>query len=70
MNERSRLIEYLRGELVGPSRPLAEPTLIEFVDGVFIDVDPARRGPVAWRPHRDAELEEVLYYDRDFASTV
>ena len=65
MSERSEMIEWIRGELVGPSRPLAEPTLVEFANREFVDLVPLRRGPLAWRPAPDAELQEVLYFERE-----
>ncbi len=65
MKERSELIEWLRGEIVGPSRFLGEPTVITFREGVFSDSDPKRRGPLAWRSAGDEPPEEVLYYDRE-----
>jgi hypothetical protein len=65
MKERSRLIEYLRGEIVGPARSLFEPEVIEFRDGAFVDSTEPRRGAVAWRPPEGDHLEEVLYYDRE-----
>lgn len=65
MSERSGMIEWIRGEMVGPSRPLAEVAVITFVGGEFVDPVAQRRGPLAWHPTPDAPLEEVLYYDRE-----
>ena len=65
MSERSGMIEWIRGEMVGPSRPLAEVAVITFVGGEFVDPVGQRRGPLAWHPTPDAPLEEVLYYDRE-----
>jgi len=65
MKERSEMIAWIRGELVGPTQPLAEPTIIEFTDREFLDPVPLRRGPLAWRPFPDADLQEVLYFDRE-----
>lgn len=65
MNERSELIGWIRSELVGPGRPMTEPTTIEFVEREFSDPEPLRRGPLAWRPAPDLELEEVLYFERE-----
>ncbi|HSS20971.1 MAG TPA: helicase-related protein [Pyrinomonadaceae bacterium] len=65
MSDRSRMIEWIRGELVGPSRLLAEGTLIEFAAAEFADPVPLRRGPLVWRPNPDSSLEEVLYYERE-----
>jgi len=65
MKERSKLIGYLRGEIVGPALPLSEPEIVEFHDGVFTDTNASRRGALAWRPATGTPLEEVLYYDRE-----
>ncbi|MGA3267419.1 MAG: helicase-related protein, partial [Verrucomicrobiota bacterium] len=65
MTERSQLIEWIRGELVGPSRPLAEPELAVFLADKFSDTVALRRGPLAWRPTPDSALQEVLYYERE-----
>lgn len=62
MNERSELIEWIRGELVGPSRPLTEPDVIQFVNREFVDPVALRQGPIAWRPAQDSDLQEVLYF--------
>lgn len=65
MSERSQMIAWLRGELVGPSQPLSEPEEIEFKDRAFLDPLPFRRGPLSWRPAAGLDLEEVLYYERE-----
>lgn len=65
MNERSEMIEWIRGEIIGPSRPLAEPALAEFHDKEFADPLPFRRGPLAWLPDPDGDLQEVLYFERE-----
>lgn len=62
MNERSSLIEWVRGELVGPNRPLSAPTIIEFSDRVFSDPLALRNGPLAWRPKSDNTPQEILYF--------
>lgn len=64
MSERSEMIEGLRGEIVGPARPLSEPTIAKFTKDDFVDDTAARCGPLAWQPDGQA-LEEVLYYDRE-----
>ncbi len=65
MRERSELIEWIRGEIIGPSRWLVDPSIIEFTDGDFVDTLALRRGPLAWRPDPDSPSEEVLYYERE-----
>src|SRR5207245_2026608 len=65
MTERSQLIDWIRGELVGPSRPLTDPTLIALQDNVFTDPVALRNGPLAWRLDPDSEVEEVLYFQRE-----
>lgn len=65
MTERSKLIEWLRGELVGPARSIAEPSAIEFQGKDFSDTVPLRSGPLAWRPSSETGTEEVLYYLRE-----
>src|ERR1039458_454857 len=65
MSERAQMIEWIRGEMVGPARPLADATVIGFAGKDFIDPVPQRRGQLAWHPEPEAELEEVLYYDRE-----
>jgi Helicase conserved C-terminal domain len=63
MSERSEMVAWIRGELVGPSRLIADATVIEFVNGEFQDPVPLRRGPLAWQPDSETEPQEVLYYD-------
>ena len=65
MKERSEMIECIRGEIVGPSRPVSAVTEIRFAGLDFTELEPKRRGPVAWRPEPETELGEVLYYDRE-----
>lgn len=65
MKERSLLISYVRGEIVGPSVPLLPPLVVTFADDLWRDQLPWRRGAVAWRPVPDGPLQEVLYYDRE-----
>jgi hypothetical protein len=65
MSERSELITWIRGELVGPSRTVTDPAIIEFQGTDFLDSSAQRRGPLGWRPAVDSEIEEVLYYDRE-----
>jgi hypothetical protein len=64
VNERSELIESIRGELAGPSRT-QNPRIIEFNGSDFQDPEPNRSGQLGWRPVAGAESEEVLYFDRE-----
>lgn len=65
MIERARLIEWIRGELVGPSRPITEPLVIDFSGNDFVDPIALRSGSLAWRPNPNADLQEVLYFQRE-----
>ena len=65
MEERSQIIEWIRGEMVGPARPLKEPTLVAFAGMVFNDSEPQRRGQIVWRPRDGTDPEEVLYFQRE-----
>ncbi len=65
MTERSQIIEWMRGDMVGPSRPLSDPQEATFSNREFNDLMPMRRGPLVWRPNPNADFEEVLYYDRE-----
>ncbi len=59
------MIEWLRGEMVGPSRQLVEPQVATFVNRDFTDLVPLRRGQLVWSPSPDEPNQEVLYYDRE-----
>jgi len=65
MSERSDMVEWLRGEMIGPARRLSEPAIATFINGAFADAAAARRGPLVWRPDPEADPEEVLYFDRE-----
>src|SRR5688572_20010239 len=65
MSERSNLIAWIRGELVGPSRHLAEPHSVGFDGPVFVDPETQRRGALVWRPAEGDDTQEVLYYERE-----
>jgi hypothetical protein len=62
MNERRTLIEWVRGEIVGPSN-FGNPGVAGFVDRVFKDPVAKRKGRLAWKPRPDGPLEEVLYFE-------
>ncbi len=59
------MIAWIRSEIIGPSSPLADPSVIQFANRDFNDHEVLRRGPLAWQPEPDAELQEVLYFDRE-----
>jgi hypothetical protein len=65
VNERSELVTWIRGELVGPSRYLTDPVAVDFHGREFADPSPHRRGPLVWSPVEGEDCEEVLYYDRE-----
>src|SRR6516162_8043942 len=65
MTERSLLIEWIRGEIIGPSRPITQSTLIEFNGREFFDQIALRSGPLVWRPGSEGPTEEILYFDRE-----
>jgi hypothetical protein len=65
MSERSEMIAWMRGELVGPARPLAEAAVVAFAGREFVDPVALRRGPLAWSPAPGSAFEEILYYERE-----
>lgn len=65
VTERSLLIEWIRGELVGPSRPITETTVIDFSGLDFADPIPLRNGPLTWQPNPSTDHQEVLYFERE-----
>jgi len=52
MKERSELIAFVRGEVVGPSVPMLPPDVVEIKDGHFLDPKPGRRGSLLWRSRK------------------
>lgn len=65
MIERSEMISWMRGELVGPARALSAPTVISFADREFVDPVSLRSGPLAWRTSPDSDPQEILYFERE-----
>jgi hypothetical protein len=65
MNERSQLIAWIRGEVVGPAVFHQTPAFANFRDECFIDPEPDRKGGLAWRASTDSSPEEVLYFERE-----
>ena len=68
MRERCEMIGWIRGEIIGPARPLAEPDLVNFHDTEFVDPLPFRQGPLAWLPDPNDVPQEVLYFERESPS--
>ncbi len=64
MKERTALIEWIRSEIVGPSRAV-EHSVAGFSDKVFQDPVAIRRGALAWIPSPDGEPQEILFFDRE-----
>lgn len=64
MSDRTELIAWIRGEIVGPASWMSQPPVIEFQNERFTDPVPLRRGPLSWQPS-SSEPQEVLYYDRE-----
>lgn len=65
MSDRAWLVDWVRGELVGPSRPISIPTVIDFREREFVDSTPLRSGPLVWRPDPSTDEQEVLYFQRE-----
>jgi hypothetical protein len=65
MRERSDLIAWIRGDLVGPTVFYRPPFIAAFSEKDFSDPEPDRKGGLAWRPTSDSTPEEVLYYERE-----
>jgi Helicase conserved C-terminal domain len=65
MKDRSDMVDWIRGEIVGPSKSDKEPSLIRFSERDFADEVSLRRGPLAWLPPLESVPQEVLYYERE-----
>ena len=65
MRERSEMIEWVRGEMIGPARLPVDTEIADFHDCTFIDPLQFRRGPLAWLPEPTGDLQEVLYFERE-----
>ncbi len=65
MTERAELIACIRGEIVGPSRPVPNPEIALFNGKDFADPVSSRKGFLGWNPYPESEIEEVLYYKRE-----
>ncbi len=64
-DERAALITWMRGEIVGPSRPVNEPVIVMFDNNVLIDPGQHARGLMVWQPEAGATAEEVLHMKGD-----
>jgi hypothetical protein len=65
MKERADLIDWIRGELVGPGRRLKDSSIASFINHEFSDPLATRNGPLSWVPVADSEPQEVLYFERE-----
>lgn len=63
--ERSKVIEKIRGQVVGPSRPFKSPRVVEFKDGKLLVPPEGLTGPICWQPSSTSETQEVIYWDRE-----
>jgi hypothetical protein len=63
--ERAKMIEAIRAELVGPSRPVADPSLISFEGDTHLHEGEFMDGSKVWRPAGSDALQEVLYFNRE-----
>lgn len=65
MSERAEMIEWIRGEIVGPARWMSTPAVASFNGAEFSDPTDVRRGSLVWQSDPQADREEVLYFDRE-----
>lgn len=63
--ERAKMVEAIRAEIVGPSRSLAAPSLIDFNGNTHLHDGEFLAGPQAWRPAGSEVVQEVMYYNRE-----
>jgi hypothetical protein len=59
------MVEAIRAEIVGPSRSVAEPSLIDFNGNTHLHEGEFLAGPQAWRPAGSEAVQEVMYYNRE-----
>jgi hypothetical protein len=64
MKDRIALIDWIRSEIVGPSRA-ADYSVAGFMENMFQDPVAGRRGALAWLPSADSEPQEILFFDRE-----
>jgi len=63
--ERAKMVEAIRAELVGPSRSVADPSLISFEGDTHLHKGEFMDGSKVWRPAGSDALQEVLYFNRE-----
>lgn len=63
--ERAKMVEAIRAEIVGPSRSVAEPSLIAFNGNTHLHEGEFLAGPQVWRPAGSEVVQEVMYYNRE-----
>ena len=63
--ERAKMVEAIRAEIVGPSRSVAEPSLIAFNGNTHLHEGEFLAGPQVWRPAGSDVVQEVMYYNRE-----
>jgi len=63
--ERAKMIESVRAEVVGPSRPHQPPTLISFEGSIHFHENEFLKGAHVWRPAGSEFSQEVLYFNRE-----
>ena len=63
MENRAQMIEWIRAEVVGPSRPIGKPTQIKFnLAKEWQDDNEKRAGQHVWTPSEGQPDQEVLYF--------
>jgi len=65
MRDRSELIAWIRGDIVGPTAFHKSPSKATFQGREFRDPNPERKGGLVWQPAPETGPEEVLYYERE-----
>ena len=64
-DDRAEMIAAVRSEIVGPAQPHGEQTTVTFIERLFSDPLPKRRGDLFWLPEPAAGPQEILYFDRE-----
>ena len=65
MRDRSELIAWIRGDIVGPTTFHNSPGTATFQGREFRDPGTDRKGALVWKPAPEADPEEVLYFERE-----